>query len=68
LTRKQKRLKFGVSRELKDNILASKLLVNSREGIELVLERSGILAIKGAINTYKQLDPAVVRISISLTS
>jgi hypothetical protein len=38
--------KISVSRELKDNILASELLVNSREGIELILERSGILSIK----------------------
>lgn len=37
---------ISVSRELESNILASELLVNSSEGIELVLERGGILSIK----------------------
>lgn len=33
-------------REFKDNVLASKLLVNRRESVELVFERSGILGVK----------------------
>jgi hypothetical protein len=39
-------LKINSSREFKDNILASELLVDSREGVELVLKRSGILGVK----------------------
>lgn len=49
-------LEFGVGREFKNDVLASELLVDSREGVKLVFKRSGILGIKedleslGAIN------------------
>lgn len=38
--------KIGTSRELKGNFLTSELLVDSGEGIELVLERGGILVVE----------------------
>jgi hypothetical protein len=47
--KKKKLEKIGIGREFKNNILAGELLVNSRESIKLVLERSGILAVKEAI-------------------
>lgn len=49
-------LELNGSRELKDDILTSELLVNSRESINLVFKRGGILGIEedleglGAIN------------------
>jgi hypothetical protein len=47
---------LNVSGELKDNILASQLAVDGREGVELVLQRGGILGIQETVYILMRLN------------
>lgn len=49
-------LELNSSRELKDNILASELLVDSRESVNLVFKRGGILSIKENLESLGTID------------
>jgi hypothetical protein len=49
-------LELNSSRELKDNVLASELLVDSRESVDLVFKRSGILGIEEDLEGLGAID------------